>query len=803
MKKILTIAILLSLWSCSTNNSNNSQSKESIKEDNLTETFDVTDNEGDIVISGMNEYLKEYYKIDKIKIFYEYMFGDKETPLPDLTVPKDLSGFSYEELRLLRNQIFARNGYLFGDPYLRGYFNQFDWYRPIFKVEKFKVQLSEKEQKAVNRILAEEKKRKENNQFVEKNGLKLFNSDLIVNSMHYGIKEYDKEYNLKNIAKLNDNQQLIKDLKENNFSIRESDEFFLFRVYEQNCYNNIPSYVTTDSYSYLLNKYFSENLCRLEENFLHPTLIEILKSTLNKVENTWAKDYLSIALYALGEKVSLKNELLQEKNSIDNLSGNPSFIPNIYVNYQDLTPRGNYERSQELKNYFRGFKWLSINGIDLDNQEQITGFLQIARTIANDKNILAKYKSFVDKMIKFAGPEDNRSITDIINYFEKNSNASDQELISYLTKLDKERIKIIYSKANDSKEKETIRVDFISPTYSINAEIFTKLVCLDPQGNPQRPFPTSLDLLASFNDKTSQNILLNEYNEAKKWKEYPNKLKECQNQFKNFKDWDECYSAKSLNTLLGGIAENSNYPDFMKTDAYNRKEINMALANWTILKHDLVLYEEKPFGAECGDGGDEIEAPEPPNYYGYVEPNVEYYKRAISLCDWLNNFFNSSNDYTINSLKEMAQTMLTISEKELKNQALSQEENEFIKYIGGQMESLYLNIIDKETYTEDNNKMALVTDVYACRDLTGGVKQLLEAIGYADQIYVVVPIKGEYHIAKGAVFSYYESIEDNVMTDKQWQERLDNNNAFARPKFMQNLIRDYQDLDGIFTYRCW
>lgn len=42
----------------------------------------------------------------------------------------DLEGKSKEELRIMRNYIFARHGYIFKSKSLKKYFKQFDWYSP-------------------------------------------------------------------------------------------------------------------------------------------------------------------------------------------------------------------------------------------------------------------------------------------------------------------------------------------------------------------------------------------------------------------------------------------------------------------------------------------------------------------------------------------------------------------------------------------------------------------------------------------------------------------------------------------------
>lgn len=45
--------------------------------------------------------------------------------------PEDLENKSSRELRIMRNYIFARHGYIFKSDDLWQYFSQYDWYTPI------------------------------------------------------------------------------------------------------------------------------------------------------------------------------------------------------------------------------------------------------------------------------------------------------------------------------------------------------------------------------------------------------------------------------------------------------------------------------------------------------------------------------------------------------------------------------------------------------------------------------------------------------------------------------------------------
>ncbi len=68
-----------------------------------------------------------------------------------LLTDADLSGLSADELRLMRNEIFARRGYIFNDPGLRDYFQAQSWYRPLSRDD---VKLSALEQANVAKIRA-------------------------------------------------------------------------------------------------------------------------------------------------------------------------------------------------------------------------------------------------------------------------------------------------------------------------------------------------------------------------------------------------------------------------------------------------------------------------------------------------------------------------------------------------------------------------------------------------------------------------------------------------------------------------
>ncbi len=66
---------------------------------------------------------------------WTYLIPDSDSRYLDRAI--DLSGFSQYELRLARNEIYARHGRKFNDPSLQSYFNGKGWYVPTTEADQF------------------------------------------------------------------------------------------------------------------------------------------------------------------------------------------------------------------------------------------------------------------------------------------------------------------------------------------------------------------------------------------------------------------------------------------------------------------------------------------------------------------------------------------------------------------------------------------------------------------------------------------------------------------------------------------
>ena len=169
-------------------------------------------------------------------------------------------------------------------------------------------------------------------------------------------------------------------------------------------------------------------------------------------------------------------------------------------------------------------------------------------------------------------------------------------------------------------------------------------------------------------------------------------------------------------------------------------------------------------GAECGDGG-----PPEPIVKGYVEPNIQFWKKAIELVSQLESVYKR---YKLNTpmmnattarVKEMAEFLLQISEKELSSNPIQGADK----------------------------SVALIADVYTANALNNPNHSILYAgTGPAFVIYVAVPVGNELYLMRGAVLSYRElkqSINQQRLTDEEWQEKLKAKPYLGVPKWMDEI----------------
>lgn len=306
--------------------------------------------------------------------------------------------------------------------------------------------------------------------------------------------------------------------------------------------------------------------------------------------------------------------------------------------------------------------------------------------------------------------------------------------------------------------------------------------CPPPAERAVKGFPRGLDLMALLGSQRAMEIL-EELGDTQ-YSDYEKKFLELKEEIDTLTpyDWYKTlyinwlYVLKSLwsESAYGGIG----YPLFMQTKFWQDKELNTALASWTQLRHDTILYVKQSY--TMAEKGGMFQPP----VVGYVEPMPEFYSRLLALTKMTNqgieNLLSPETSEKLDvsigldRLAEILERLKAISIKELENQPLDEGEYNFIENFGSISENLIETIsggnADPSVY-----KTVLVADVHT----DGNTKKVLEeGVGYLKTMIVAYQHpEGHILLGVGPVFSYYEFKQpmDDRLTDEAWREILDSN----------------------------
>ena len=745
----------------------------------------------------------------------------------------DVSGLNLSDLRILRNAPAAQRGYPFKDSYLRGIYGVTTWYDSLMYALDEKVQgVDSKEgeswRDAYLRAIDEQKLIVYNDQelaFMKR--LKTREDELL--KQNFDVEEGLRVNmsNLLNPTQLKDFESaLCQKLGEEGFAIVPSNHQQLFHVYERNDYSNFPNFVTTDLYLQLYHLYIDCMLRELEEYQLLPLMTEFSKDMIDAmtaiIHNADNDDnetkriagrnlqFFRVAHHLFTGKpidasyTTEKAEIEKCMKAENDRSGMlMDYMGDISFPYSLFRPRGHYTRDEALKRYFHGMMWVQTATMGLEHETEVKQAVQMAFAMKLFKNIQKKYDKINYLITMLMGQPDNLSMIQVMKEVDKTGMSMDELLnddktIAKLTKDLNEignkqtRIRPKFEKTSHNK------INVMPQRYQPDAEVLQEMVDYDSK-TTKRGVPKGVDVMAAMGVTAAEQILKEEKTE---WKELLPTLDRMKKRMGEI-DWNETTATQWMQTLkVMTTGADSQSPYFMQNPNWGKKDLNAALASWAELKHDAILYAKQPMGAECGGGED---VPDPV-VKGYVEPNVKFWKKAAELLDNTAKVLKEQNMMTdkiedaTERLRDEVSFLLRVSEKELAGKEPTDEEYDQISYIGATFENISLSLLrtpNQELYNWSDiegadRKVALVADVYTANaDNNPAQSILFEAVGDADEIYVVVEIGGYLYLTRGAVFSYREfiqPIDQPRLTDEEWQKQLESNPRKGVPEWMKHIL---------------
>lgn len=516
---------------------------------------------------------------------------------------------------------------------------------------------------------------------------------------------------------------------------------------------------------------------------------------------------------------------------------NPSIYqtPYAYEDYSQYIPRGHYTRNEKLKNYFKAMMWYGRIDFKLrpaSEEPAITygkkmtlQAILMADVFLRDEKSFKLWKMIYEPTVYFVGKTDDLYVDDYIKLIEEifPSNESvdkydnQKKLAEFIDKAIQLRAPKILSSLAFAEDGD-FRVStqgfrfmgqrFIPDSYMFQELVFgvkgEKLIMqytgdkkpftmeIIPNFGPVRAFPRGLDICAVLGAKRALEIL--EVEGDTEYTEYYNQLDNLIEEFslKTIEEWKQNLYWRWLYALLPLLEENkdTNLPYFMQSPAWIDKELQTVLGSWTELRHDTILYAKQSY-TMAGKGM----PPEPKLTYGYVEPYPEVYARLEEMMKDLRNNLIALDlaiegiSEKIKEFEELLDKLKIISEKEINNTLLNNEEYEFIWNIGSKLTSLKefpSQILEKIT-SDTDEKMEIIADVHT--DVNTG-QVLEEGVGSPFNIYVIIDDAWGIRICRGAVFSYYEfkhPMEDRL-TDEKWQEMGEKRERPNQPNWVRSFV---------------
>lgn len=638
-----------------------------------------------------------------------------------------------------------------------------------------------------------------------------------------------------------------------------------FTIYKR----DLPVFLSSDAILHAWHMSYSEILQNLEHHVLLPRLEYLLgelhgqMGTLdqrygdNRIMRQSLRDmdlYLTIPLRLLGKPTDpfYEDNREQVEELMDAIEARtmaefPLFaeIPRT-LDFSQFTPRGHYNKSDQLTRYFQAMIWLGrtefylivpksdrYNHLSQEERDQIarrqtiTSYL-IQEALAQPE--ARRAHDGMDRLITFlAGQSDNvtpdhlemlkertgfenaHSLVDMDVYREfrsvlENAPFASQRILSQILSTDPSSP----DKVEPASAFLLLGQRFIIDSFAMGNVVYDKVA------NPNRMLPKGADVLFSLGNNDALEVLRGEL-------EYYGYMRQLAAQRYLIDSFDPSFWDSSLfNLWLNAIRQlnprqdrvshfgtpsnrfeqplRTELPEFMQTRAWSRKNMTTQLASWAQLRHDNLLYGKQSYSV-----GPVCEYP-----HTYVEP-VPHFFRAMKLLsrvsqDKFDELLDDGwmRNRTLNyfgTLDEIMGKLGTIAQKQIEGRDTSPDEKAFLQEMLHESYECGIEITGwyKDLYfTGDEGALEkdyVVADVHTSPfDEMGNQVGWVFHVGTGPLNLAVLSAElgdGNTYAFVGPVMSYYEhtSVNFKRLTDEEWVAMFEDRPAL-RPEFTDAYLYD-------------
>ena len=359
----------------------------------------------------------------------------------------------------------------------------------------------------------------------------------------------------------------------------------------------------------------------------------------------------------------------------------------------------------------------------------------------------------------------------------------------------------------------------VGPPNNGRTDMFT---CVITDDGPYRCFPRGLDVMAVMGSKRAEHWLkkladdgYGTGRDATKHKNlrYDVVLAGLKKEFSDLSpsDWNRnaywswLYALKPLLEEYG-----EGYQTFMTTDAWHDKSMTTALASWSQLRHDTILYAKQSYTMAMKRSA--VIGPRPKPVEGYVEPTAEFYARLLATTRMT---LAGLEDMKVlepvavdrlKALEALIARLLEITKKQLAHKELTAQDYAFIRNFGEALEKIRVKDprlqkemneareknnwnryreIQQEITAGKSMKTTIIADVHTDQN---SKKCLEEGTGHVEMTVVCyLQPDGRLVLGAGPTLSYHEFKHpmSDRLTDEKWREMLDGGKTPPRLEWIQ------------------
>ena len=575
-------------------------------------------------------------------------------------------------------------------------------------------------------------------------------------------------------------------------------------------FHHVPVFVTTDACLYQFYELHKAVIKGAETEGFSPILLQILKDwasrTYSQLGNTkWQQEsknaaiVLAVAGKLLDDGFPVPSSLQNEVASIVSEVVTAKRVVEGYPFGEDFTqykPRGHYDASENLRRYFRAYKWLARRVYDVRKGEELRTAVFMLLLLEEVPNGFEGYSKFVETVLSLSGEPVGMTLVDLRKAINAIGLTSLRVLedSEALKQLQEELKKPIYGRARIVTHPVP---PVIAPPPQLMPEKQVRILpeiqfpdaeVLQWTGDPQVPerVPSGLDVAAALGSERALELL----------KQMPsgNLILERIKPFREMwaqwseKDWQRSVYNLWLWAIKALFEVDEGTPSFMKTAVWQDWKLNSALASWAHLRHAYGLYGA-PVYAYAGLVEGIPSA--------YLEPNPKCYERLAIATEKLQKVLSEANvlskrmEKHLQRFAKLMRQFVAIAEKERRGEPLSKNETAML--------SAFADLISPLPRETPITVMDIVT-----HSQTGEVLHV--ASGKLHPVLVTVDAKPyPPFIAVGWSLSYYEFTRPNFerLTDGDWEKWLEKEVASPEPPKWTYSFRwsAREELDGFADLR--